>query len=123
MFAIIEDGSHQFRVQRGDTLQIDLRDGVAKGDKLTFPVLAAGNNSTTAIGRPVLDGATVEAEVVTGSVKGDKVEVGKFKRRKGYIRHTGHVQRYTAIQITGISVPGVDEDAAPAPAEAEAAKA
>jgi large subunit ribosomal protein L21 len=112
MFAIIEDGSHQFRVQAGDQLEIDLRDGVSKGDKLSFTVLTAGNNSTTTIGRPLIDGATVEAEVVDGVVKGPKIEVGKFKRRKGYIRHNGHTQRYTAIRITAITVPGIEEDAA-----------
>jgi len=128
MFAIIEDGSHQFRVQQGDVLLIDLRDGVQKGDALTFDqVLAAGNSSTQVIGRPTISGATVQAEIVDAEFRGPKIEVGKFRRRKSYIRHNGHIQRYVQVKITGFDVPGVAEDASaerteqPAPATEQSA--
>ena len=108
MFAVFEDGSHQFRVKAGDTLWVDFRDGAEKGSTLTFDrVLAAGTDSQSAIGRPVLAGASVKAEVVDGTVHAPKIEGGKFRRRKNYIRHWGHKQPYTAIKITAIDVPGL----------------
>lgn len=107
MFAIFEDGSHQYRVQPGDQLNVDFRDAAKAGDALSFErVLAAGTDSAGKIGRPTIDGAVVTAEVVD-TAYGRKLEVGKFKRRKGYIRHAGHTQKYTAVKITAITVPGL----------------
>jgi large subunit ribosomal protein L21 len=115
MFAIFEDGSHQYRVKAGDKLEVDFRGGVKTGDSLNFErVLAAGTEATGTIGRPLIEGASVVAEVLDGNagqkdgcVKARKLEVGKFKRRKGVIRHNGHTQKYTQIRITAINVPGL----------------
>ncbi len=115
MFAIFEDGSHQYRVQTGDKLEVDYRGGLKTGDSLNFDrVLAAGTDSTGTIGRPLIEGASVVAEVLEGNAgqkdgtfKARKLEVGKFKRRKGVIRHNGHTQKYTQIRITSINVPGL----------------
>lgn len=108
MFAIFEDGSHQYRVQTGDRLEIDFRVSAKTGDAVNFDrVLAAGTDSTGTIGRPLIEGASVQAEVVDEEVKGRKLEVGKFKRRKLQIRHNGHTQKYTQVRITGITVPGL----------------
>ena len=117
MFAVFEDGSHQYRVVRGDILWVDYRDDAQKGAKLTFnKVLVAANSSASSIGRPVIEGACVEAEVVDPDARGQKLEIGKFKRRKGYRRHTGHHQKYTAVKITASNVPGVvDDTPEPAP--------
>ncbi len=53
MFAIFEDGSHQYRVQAGDRLEVDYREAAKAGDSLSFDrVLAAGNDATGQIGRP-----------------------------------------------------------------------
>lgn len=107
MFAIFEDGSHQYRVETGDTLRVDLRESAKPGETLTFErVLAAGSDEKGQFGRPVIEGASVVAEVVD-IAHDPKIEVGKFRRRKGYIRHTGHTQHYTAVKITGINVPGL----------------
>ena len=109
MFAIFEDGSHQYRVQAGDKLDVDFRDSAKTGDTLNFDrVLAAGTDKTGAIGRPLLNGASVQAEVLDDEFKSPKLEVGKFKRRKGHIRHNGHVQKYTRVRITAITVPGIE---------------
>ncbi len=108
MFAIFEDGSHQYRVQTGDRLEVDFRSAAKVGDALNFDrVLAAGTDTTGAIGRPLLSGASVQAEVLDSEFKAPKLEVGKFKRRKGHVRHNGHIQKYTRIRITGITVPGM----------------
>jgi large subunit ribosomal protein L21 len=107
MFVIFEDGAHQYRVQAGDTLNVDFRHAARAGDALSFDrVLAAGDDASATIGRPVIEGARVTAEVLDTSYD-RKLEVGKFRRRKGYIRHNGHTQKYTAVKITAIDVPGL----------------
>src|SRR5215471_9790194 len=109
MFVIFEDGSHQYRVQAGDRLEVDFRETAKTGDSLTFDrVLAAGTDTAGTIGRPLITGASVQAEVLDDEFLGPKLEVGKFKRRKGHIRHNGHIQKYTQVRITGITVPGIE---------------
>ena len=113
MYAIFEDGSHQYRVSTGDRLEVDFREAAKVGDSLQFDrVLAAGtdgtgSNATGQIGQPLLKGASIQAEVVDDCVKAPKLEIGKFRRRKGYIRHNGHTQKYTQVRITAINVPGM----------------
>jgi large subunit ribosomal protein L21 len=115
MFAIIEDGSRQYRIGNGDLLTVDYRAASNEGDSLTFDrVLLANAGGSSVIGQPVIDGASVTAEVVTGEFKGPKLEIQKFRRRKNSRRHTGHRQKHTVVRITGINVPGL----ASAPAEA-----
>ena len=81
MFAVIEDGSRQYRVQPGDMLTVDFRSDAKKGDTLTFDrVLLANGGAASAIGRPILEGATVDAEVVVPEAKGPKIEVQKIHR-------------------------------------------
>ncbi|RPI90040.1 MAG: 50S ribosomal protein L21, partial [Planctomycetaceae bacterium] len=85
MFAIIEDGGRQYRVQAGDKLNVDYRADLVDGDALKFErVLAAGTDAAGKIGRPVIDGAVVEATVIDDEFRGPKLEIGKFRRRKGY---------------------------------------
>lgn len=110
MFAVFEDGSHQYRVQKGDKLEVDFRVTAKNGDVLSFDrVLAAVTDSKSALGRPLIEGACVQAEVVDEHATGPKLEIGKFRRRKSYSRHTGHKQKYTAVRITNINVPGLAE--------------
>lgn len=109
MFAIIEDGSRQHRVSEGDLLSVDFRSEAEDGTTLTFDrVLLANGGGASAIGTPVIDGASVEAEVVMEEEKGPKLEIQKFRRRKNSRRHTGHRQKYTRVRITGITVPGLE---------------
>ena len=109
MFAIFEDGSRQYRVEVGTKLVVDYRDGVEPGATITFDRILLGNGGAASqIGAPLLDGATVSAEVLRPEFKGEKIEVGKFRRRKNSRRHTGHRQKHTLIQVTGIDVPGLE---------------
>ena len=109
MHAIFEDGSHQYRVQTGDTLRVDFRESAKPGDVLTFErVLAADTGSAGRIGRPLIEGASIAAEVIDVAYD-RKLEIGKFRRRKGYIRHNGHTQKHTAVKITGMTIPGLAE--------------
>ena len=108
MYAVIEDSGTQIRVAPGDVIDIDLRDLGAKKKKIKFDrVLVVGDDqgdSAAAIGTPYVDGASVTAEVLE-EIKGHKIDVIKFKRRKGYRRKTGHRQRYLRIKIQKIDGP------------------
>mgnify|MGYP001333080120 FL=1 len=102
MYAIIADGGRQYKVEEGLELDIDLRNA-ASGDEITFDqILAVSSDDGTKIGQPVVEGATVTAEVLS-EVKGEKIYVQKFRRRKDSKRRTGHRQRYTRIRIAKIS--------------------
>ena len=105
MYAIFEDGSRQYRVNEGDRVTLDRRDG-EDGDELTFDkvLLLAGTDGEPQIGAPLLEGARVSARIVR-QFRGKKIIIQKFKRRKGYRRKRGHRQPYTTVQITGIQAP------------------
>jgi large subunit ribosomal protein L21 len=101
VYAIIEDSGTQIRVAEGDVIDIDRRDtGDAK--EITFDRVLllgdAGSNDAATIGAPYVDGASVTAEVLE-EIKGDKIDVIKFKRRKGYRKKQGHRQRYLRVKI------------------------
>src|SRR5687768_16463112 len=105
MYAIIEESGRQFKVTGGDTILID-RDAPADGSdkKITFDrvLLVGGAGGATKIGAPLVAGATVVAEVL-GEQKGPKIDIFKYKRRKGYRRRKGHRQQYLKVRITDIN--------------------
>jgi len=103
MYAIIEDSGTQFKVTSGDRIRIDRK---VKDDEknITFDrVLLVGGEGSPKLGIPLIGGATVTAEVLR-AVKGPKLDIQKYKRRKGYHRKIGHRQQYTEVKITGINV-------------------
>ncbi|MBA3315973.1 MAG: 50S ribosomal protein L21 [Planctomycetaceae bacterium] len=109
MFAIFEDGSRQYRVEPGTKLLVDYRDGIEPGATITFGrILLANGGGASQIGAPILDGATVTAEVIRPEFKGEKLEIGKFKKRKNSRRHVGHRQKHTLVRVSGIEVPGLE---------------
>ena len=101
MYAIIEDQGRQYTVREGDLVRLDLRDATEKEAIVFERVLMVRSESETKVGTPTLAGAKVVATVV-GEVKGTKVVVRKFKRRKNYRRKQGHRQRYTQVRIDSI---------------------
>lgn len=107
MYAIIADGGRQYKVEEGQILDIDLREA-EDGSELAFDkVLAVSDGEQFSLGQPTVDGASVSASVV-GSVKGDKISVQKFRRRKDSRRRTGHRQKYTRVKIGSISAKGFE---------------
>jgi large subunit ribosomal protein L21 len=101
MYAIIEDSGQQFRVEEGQTLEVDLRDA-KPGAKVTFDrVLLVGGDKDVRVGKPLVEGAAVTAEVL-GTAKGPKVEIVKVRRRKNSRRHIGHRQGYLTVRVTEI---------------------
>jgi large subunit ribosomal protein L21 len=101
MYAIIEDQNRQYTVHQGDVLDIDLRDAT-DGESVVFDqVLFVRDEEDTRVGAPTVPGARVVATVL-GEVKGKKLIVRKFKRRKNYRRKQGHRQRYVRVRIDSI---------------------
>lgn len=103
MYAIFVDGGRQYRVETGQMLDIDFREGSETGDSLKFEnVLAIGGDEGLRLGSPSISGASVAAKVL-GMEKGEKLFIQKFRRRKNSKRRTGHRQKYTRIEISAIN--------------------
>ncbi|KAF2541366.1 hypothetical protein F2Q70_00034182 [Brassica cretica] len=102
VFAVVQIGSHQFKVSNGDSIFTEKLKFCDINDKLTLTkVLLLGSASQTIIGRPILPDATVHA-VVEEHALDEKVLIFKKKRRKNYRRTTGHRQELTKLRITDI---------------------
>jgi len=101
LYAIIESGGLQFRVEPGMKLNVPRLDA-EEGGEITFgKVMLLADGGDVLVGTPLVEGASVRA-VVLQHGKGDKVLVYKRKRRKGYERTKGHRQPYTRIEIKSI---------------------
>jgi large subunit ribosomal protein L21 len=101
-YAVFKDGSKQYKVAKGDVVDVDVRDA-EPGAVITFDnVLLLRKKDDVQIGRPVLAGVKVSAKV-EGPVAGDKVFAYRYKRRKGFHKKIGHRQKYTRVTITEIS--------------------
>ena len=121
MYAVIKTGGKQYRVAAEDVIEIE-RTGAEEGDIIEFPVLMVAGEGDVEIGTPLIDGATVAAQVLALS-RGPKIIIFKKKRRKHYRRKNGHRQDLMQVQITEILTGGKKPSkkaAAPA-AKAEAA--
>ena len=102
MYAIVEDGGKQYKVTTGDRPLIDRK--LAEGEKTVTldRVLLVGGEGEAKVGQPVVAGATVTAEVL-GETKGKKIDIFKYRRRKGYHKRQGHRQQYTEVKVTAIN--------------------
>mgnify|MGYP002817967691 FL=1 len=103
MYAIVEDSGTQIKMAEGDLIDIDIRELDDKATSITFDrVLAVQDGDGPAtLGTPYVDGITVTADIVEERL-GDKIDVIKFKRRKGYKRKQGHRQKLLRIRVSGI---------------------
>jgi len=102
MYAVIETGGKQYKVQEGDVLFIEKLDA-EEGSTVTFDkVLAVSSEGNVTFGKPLVENASVSAKVI-GQGKGKKIIVFKFKPKKNYRRKTGHRQPYTKVQIEKIN--------------------
>jgi large subunit ribosomal protein L21 len=101
MYAVLETGSKQYRVNSGDTLEIE-RLEVEAGQSVTFDrVLLLNNEGNVSVGAPTVAGACVVADVVEHK-RGPKLVAFKMNRRKGYHRKVGHRQELTVVKIKEI---------------------
>ena len=102
MYAVIKTGGKQYRVAQGETLKIETVAGDV-GSAITLDkVLMVGDGDKVSVGKPMLNGASVKATIVSHG-RADKVKIFKMRRRKHYQKHQGHRQNYTEIRIDGIS--------------------
>jgi large subunit ribosomal protein L21 len=105
MYAIVEIAGQQFKVSKDLKVYVH-RLANEEGSKVSFDkVLLLDDNGNITLGAPAIEGASVEAKVLS-HLKGDKVIVFKKKRRKGYKKRNGHRQYLTQIVIEGISATG-----------------
>ncbi len=102
MYAVIKTGGKQYRVTAGETLKIETVVGDIGGAVVLDKVLMVGDGDKVSVGKPMLNGATVQATIVSHG-RGDKVRIFKMRRRKHYQKRQGHRQNYTEIRIDGIS--------------------
>lgn len=103
MFAIVNIAGQQLKVQPNQKVFVN-RLAAEAGAELTFDqVLLVENDGSISVGAPVVSGASVQAKVLE-HVRGEKIIVYKFKRRKDYRKKRGHRQELTRIQISGINV-------------------
>ena len=122
MYAVIETGGKQYRVQNGDQICVE-KLNVEDGAHVVFDkVLVCGEGADIKVGAPYLEGITVEGEAVE-SGKGKKVVIFKYKAKKDYRKKQGHRQPYTLLEITAIAgekAPAKEEPAAEAEEEVKA---
>jgi len=100
MYAVVRTGGKQYRVQEGDLLKVEKLDGDV-GAKVALEVLLVGEGDGVKVGAPLVEGAKVEAEVVS---HGKHPKVWHFRtQEEGWDRIRGHRQPYTELRITAVS--------------------
>ena len=105
MYAIIEDGGKQYKVEQGETVCVELRDLEEGQDEISFErVLLYRDDETTLVGQPVVEGAKVVGKI-NGRADGPKLFPMQLRRRKDSQRRIGHRQRYLEVEITSIAKP------------------
>ena len=102
MIAVVETGGKQYKVAVGDKLKVEKLAAEAGADVSLDRVLMVADGDNVSVGKPVVEGSSVTAKVVSHG-KHDKIKVFKMKRRKGYRKTQGHRQQYTELEITAIS--------------------
>jgi large subunit ribosomal protein L21 len=105
MYAIVDIAGQQFKVEKEQKLFVHRLPGDEDSNVSFDSVLLIDDGSKVTLGRPLIDGASVSARILS-HVKGDKVLVFKKKRRKGYQTLNGHRQLFTHIQIEKIQEKG-----------------
>lgn len=101
MYAIVETGGKQYRVQEGDVIFVEKIDAEEGGTVDLTKVLLVSKDGEVKVGKPYVDGAKVEAKVLAHG-KARKIVVFKYKPKKNYRKKQGHRQPYTKLQIEKI---------------------
>jgi large subunit ribosomal protein L21 len=103
MYAIVEINKRLYRIEKGTELYVDLLNKDA-GEKLKFDTVTLyRTDDEVLIGNPFVKGISVEGRIIEPVKKGEKLVIFKYKQKTSYRRKIGHRQKYTKIQITGIS--------------------
>ena len=102
MYAIIETGGKQIKVEAGQEIYVEKLNGEA-GDVITFDKVLFVGGDDTKVGVPFVEGATVTAKVVK-SGRAKKITVFKYKAKKNYRKKQGHRQPYTKLTVDAINL-------------------
>ncbi|EPD54297.1 MULTISPECIES: 50S ribosomal protein L21 [Paenisporosarcina] len=102
MYAIIETGGKQIKVEKGQEIYIE-KLGVDAEDVFTFDKVLFVGGDNVKVGVPFVEGATVKATVVKNG-RGKKITVFKYKAKKNYRKKQGHRQPYTKLVIDSINL-------------------
>lgn len=103
MYAVIQTGGKQYRVEPGKTVVVEKLTGDA-GAQVVFDqvlLVSSGDGGNVTVGKPTVAGAKVTGEIVE-QTRGDKLVVFKFRRRKNYVRRNGHRQDVTVVKVAEI---------------------
>lgn len=101
MYAVIETGGKQYRVQEGDVVFVEKLPTV-EGEKVEFSnVMLVSKDDDIVVGKPYVEGAKVEGTILQQG-KAKKIVVFKYKAKKNYKRKQGHRQPYTKVKIDSI---------------------
>jgi large subunit ribosomal protein L21 len=103
MYAVIQTGGKQYRVEPGKTVVVEKLAGEA-GTQVVFDevlLVSSGDGGSVTVGKPTVAGAKVTGEIVE-QTRGDKLVVFKFRRRKNYVRRNGHRQDLTVVKVADI---------------------
>jgi len=102
MYAIIKTGGKQYRVAEGETLRVEKLNVEGENNTVKFDQVLLVGGDEVKIGTPMVEGASVDAEILRQG-RAKKIIVFKKKRRKGYHKKQGHRQAFTEVKITGIN--------------------
>ncbi len=102
MYAIIESGGKQYRVEKGDVIDVELLEADNDGKVKFGNVLFLHDGKAVKVGQPNINKCAVHGELVK-EVKGPKVIAFKYKLRKTERRKVGHRQRYSRVKIMEIA--------------------
>jgi large subunit ribosomal protein L21 len=103
MYAVIQTGGKQVRVEPGKTVTVEKLAGDV-GTKVVFDqvlLVSSGDGGNVSVGKPTVSGAKVTGEIVEQG-RGEKLVVFKFRLRKNYVRRNGHRQDLTKVKIAEI---------------------
>ena len=103
MYAVIEAGGKQHKVEIGQILEVDLMQEESGSDHAFENVMLFVDGDDVQIGQPFIENAKVIAEIVE-EVKGDKVTILRFRRRKHSMRKIGHRAKHSEIEIKNIKL-------------------
>ncbi|MDL2235083.1 50S ribosomal protein L21 [Christensenellaceae bacterium OttesenSCG-928-L17] len=100
MYAIIQTGGKQYKVQAGDEILVE-KLAAEEGTEVAFDVLLVSDDNGVQVGKPLVEGISAKAKVIEHG-KGKKVVVFKYKPKKDYRKKQGHRQPFTRVEILSI---------------------
>jgi large subunit ribosomal protein L21 len=101
MYAVVETGGKQYRVQENDVLKVELLEGEPGDEVVLDKVLMKVKDDSVEVGKPYINGASVKAKIVNFG-RNDKILVFKYKSKKNIRKMQGHRQNYVEILVTEV---------------------